>query len=159
MDDNIKQKKQLQTIGENLWFQSKMFFKSFDLSIFLQITLMVSPFILSLISITYDWYKTLDVISLFLWFLSVVYYLWYWQYTKLYSQRWEKYLILYKEVENYYRSNKTYNKNQINIFVKKQNELWELDKPNTHIFSKIWVDKTIENEMKYWNEKIIWWKQ
>lgn len=153
-------KKQLQNIWENLWFQTKIFFKSHDLSIRIQFILLLLPLILTLISFYYDWNKILDYFSFWFSIFALVYYLYFWKNTELYMSWWEDYLVLYKEVENYFKSKWDYDENIVNDFIKKQNKLWKDNKkPTTHLFAKKWVDKTIEEEMKYWNEKVVWWKQ
>ena len=71
----------------------------------------------------------------------------------------EKYLILYKELENYFKLNTKYDSKKLEEFIKKQNNLWiDNNRPNNHFFSKRWTDKVIEKEMKYWNENVVWWK-
>lgn len=67
-------KKQLQNIWENLAFQSKMFFKSYDSSINWQILLMILPMWLTLVSFYlngWDWAKILDYISFWLSILAM----------------------------------------------------------------------------------------
>lgn len=164
-----QEKRQLQTIGENLAQTSKQFFKSHDLSIWLQILLILVPMALSLISI-YLWgesnsasyaslIKKLDFLSFFFSILSLSYYVFYWRNTELYKDWWERYLVLYKKVEHYYRSWWPYTNTEITVFVNEQNNLVsDNTKPIFHIFSKLWTDWVLEKEMKYANEKVVWWR-
>jgi len=68
-------------------------------------------------------------------------------------ERWEKYIVLYHSIENYYKQNETYDQVTIKQFESKQNELnLSKSKPNYHIFVKNRVEKTIDWEMIYRNE-------
>ncbi len=160
-------KSQLQNIWENLAYQSKIFFKSYDLSIWIQIMLLWLPILVTVISF-YLSSKTdtfsrithlLDYISFTLSILALIYYAYFWKNTELYKSWWENYLVLYKEVENYFKINSVYSTDEIERIVKKQNDLWiDVNKPNKHFLSKYWTDWVIENEMRYANEKDVWWK-
>lgn len=153
-------KKQLQNIWQNLWYQSKMFFKSHDLSIRIQFILLLLPLLLTLISFYLSSNKLLDYFSFWFSIIALWYYLYFWKNTELYMSWWEEYLSLYKNVESYFKSEETYDKNIISKFIDEQNKLWKDNrKPNIHFFTKKWVDKTIDEEMKYWNEEVVWWKQ
>lgn len=156
--ENIKQ--QLQNIWENLWYQCKIFFKSHDLAIRIQFFLLLIPLLLTLVSFYQSWNKMLDYLSFGCSILALVYYSYFWKNTELYKSWWEKYLVLYKEVENYFKLNSTYEINKIEGFIEKQNQLWlDNNKPNTHFLSKYWTDLVLEKEMKYWNEEKVWWKK
>ena len=162
--ENLKQ--QLQNIWENLAFQSKIFFKSHDIAIITQILLLSLPLILTLFSFYLSWCewsnlsRTLDYFAFWTSIIALVYYTYFWKNSELYKSWWEKYLVIYKEVENYFKTNKeSYKKEDIENFIKKQNKIWvDLNKPNIHLLSKKLVDRTIEKEMKYWNEDVVWWK-
>jgi hypothetical protein len=152
--------KQLQNIWENLAFQSKIFFKSHDLSIYIQFSLLWIPLFLTLISFYCSGIKILDYFSFSLSVLALLYYCYFWKNAQLYMSWWEEYLSLYKQVENYFRWQSEYDDKIINKFILSQNKLWkDSNKPNIHFYAKKWVDKTIEKEMKYWNEKVVWWKK
>lgn len=153
-------KKQLQNIGENLGFQTKIFFKSHDLTSGIQFTLLWLPLLLTLLSFYYGWNKVLDYISFWFSIFALLYYCFFWRNTALYMSWGESYLVLYKEVENYFKSESEYSEDIINNFIKRKNELWQdSNKPNVHFWAKRWVDKTINEEMKYWNEDVVWWEQ
>ncbi len=159
-------KLQLQNIWENLAFQSKMFFKSHDLAIIIQIISLGIPIILTLISFYLSWWewtnisKILDYLSFWISVIAIVYYTYFWKNTELYKYWWEKYLVIYKEIENYFKTTEEYTKEEIEKFVNKQNIVsLDLNRPNLHIWSKIWVDNVIDKEMKYWNEDVVWWKK
>jgi len=157
MNDNIK--KQLQNVWENLGYQTKIYFKSHDLAERIQFSLLLLPLILTLISFYLSSNKILDYMSFWFSILALVYYSYFWKNTELYMSWWEKYLLLYKEVESYFKLNTDYDSNKIKEFIKKQNKLWiDKNRPNNHFFSKKWTDIVLEKEMKYSNEKIIWWK-
>lgn len=69
-------------------------------------------------------------------------------------------MTLYKEVERFY---KNYDNTNDNNFLKdiqeKQVRLNEdLHKPMIHIWIKWYVNKKIEEEFKYANEDVVWWK-
>lgn len=156
-------KKQLQNIWENLAFQSKMFFKSYDSSINWQILLMILPMWLTLVSFYlngWDWAKILDYISFWLSILAMVWYMFFWKNTELYKEYWEKFLQFYKEVENYYKTKEEYNANDINNFIEQQKILnTEQYKPSVMPWLHSKVAKKIEKEMGYANESVVWWKE
>ncbi|MDD3119814.1 MAG: hypothetical protein PHF46_00185 [Candidatus Gracilibacteria bacterium] len=162
--ENIK--RQLQNIGENLAHQSKIYLKSHDLSIFLQLSLLSIPLILTLISFYLSGCSTIDNLSKILDYfsfgisiLALIYYVYFGKNTELYRSWGEKYLVLYKEVENYFKLNLNYEVSIIESFIEKQNQLGlDNNKPNIHFCSKKWTDKVIEKEMKYGNEDVVWWK-
>ena len=160
-------KSQLQNIWENLAYQSKIFFKSYDLSIWIQIILLWLPILITIVSFylsskadTFsEITNLLDYISFTLSILALIYYAYFGKNTELYKSWWENYLVLYKEVENYFKINSVYTTDEIEKIVKKQNDLCiDVNKPNKHFLSKYWTDMVIENEMKYANEKNMWWK-
>ena len=166
----MSHKEQLQTTGENLAQTAKQYFKSHDLSIWIQIWLILIPLILSLISIYLwgesssdkysSWIKILDFISFFCSILALVYYVFYWRNTELYKNWWERYLSLYKKVENYYRSWWPYDANIIQSFINEQdNLLLDNSKTSFHIFAKVWTDRVLEKEMKYGIEDVVWWRK
>lgn len=156
-------KKQLQNIWENLAFQSKMFFKSHDSSIKWQIWLLILPMWLTLISFYLNGWccaKMLDYISFWLSNLAMIWYMFFWKNTELYKEYWEKVLQLYKEVENYYKTKEEYNANDINNFIEQQKILNTGQyKPSVVPWSYAKVVKTIEKEMGYANESVVWWKE
>ena len=61
-------------------------------------------------------------------------------------------MSIYHKFENYYKWNTEYDKDEIEIIVNELNELNEQKKPWCHFLAKLYVDKTIEKETKYWNE-------
>lgn len=152
-------KSSLQNVGENLAYQTKCYFKSHDLAIFIQILLLSIPITLSLYSFYLGWSKCLDYISFWFSVLSLVYYMYFGKNTELYKIWWEKYLILYKKAENYFKNNSNYKKTEIDKLLKLQNNLaQDSNKPSIHVLSKWWTDKVLEKEMKYANEKHVWWR-
>ncbi len=153
-------KSDLQNVWENLAYQTKCFFKSHDIAVNMQQLLLSGPIILTIISF-YMWgFKLLDYISFTLSIMALCYYIYAGKNTELFKAWWEKYLVLYKETEQYFKLNSSYDEGKINQIVKKQNELWmDNSKPNIHIFSKYWTDKVIEKEMTYGNESVVWWKK
>lgn len=162
--ENIK--KQLQNIWENLAYQTKGYFKSHDLAERFQISLLLLPIILTLISFYFSWYawtnisKILDYLGFWISLIAIIYYTYFWKNTELYMSWGEKYLALYKEVENYFKWNSQYESSIIQDFIERQNQLWlDNNKPNIHFWAKKWTDRVIEKEMKYWNEDVVWWKQ
>lgn len=153
-------KKQLQNIWENLWFQAKIFFKSHDLSIGIQFSLLVLPLLLSIASFYLGGVKLFDYLSFTFSILALAYYWYFWKNSELYMSWWEKYLTIYKKTENLYRSTKKISKEDVKwLNIMEESLCLDKNKPATHPFAKIWVDLTIEKEMKYWNEKVVWWKK
>ena len=65
-------------------------------------------------------------------------------------------MTIYHKFENYYKWNSVYNKDEIDVIVNELNDLNEQKKPWCHFLAKLYVDKTIEKETKYWNEKWPW---
>lgn len=160
-----KFKKQLQNIWENLAYQAKNNLKSASIANFLQIFLLILPLWLKLISFYYNrgdkctWCTWLDYFSFFISILAIVYYAYFWRNTELYREYGEKYLTLYKEVERIYKEDNN-NADLLKDVQEKQVKLNEdLHKPMIHIWIKWYIDKTIEEEFKYANEDVVWWKR
>lgn len=150
----------IQNKGENLAIQHKMFFKSHDLSSYIQILLLALPILFSLYSLVYWWdrgMKNLDFFSMAISIMALIYFMNYWKNQELYMEWGEKYLILYKEIETYF---KKWDLSEVWIqdFDLRLNELNCLKKPAFHIWSKLWTDLVVEKETTYSNESHPWWK-
>lgn len=148
----------LKNIWENLWFQAKCFFKSHDLSQRIQIILMILPFLLGWISLAFVVPKIIDFIAFFFSILALVYYIWYWRYAELYMEIWEKYMVLYHDIEMYFKTAKNYSVTKVKYFTDSSNSINNSKKPPIHWWAKSRVDRIIDKEMKYWNQKKVWRK-
>lgn len=155
---NTKLKQALQNQWENICFNTKMYFKSHSVTIFIQIALLLIPLVFWILSLSKNWWiKVLDILSIILWIFSLIYYIYYWQNLELFKIWWEKYNQLYREIENYYKTVDTYLKEDIDNFEIKIHKLNSEKKPEYHLWIKWYVNKTIKNETTYANEKFPWW--
>lgn len=154
---NNKLSRLIQNKGENLAIQHKMFFKSHDLSLFIQISLLAVPILLSLYTLAYWGVKALDFLAMALSIVALVYFINYWKNQELYMEWWEKYLLLYKEIETYYKK-WDFSEDWIEEFDQKINEVNCLKKPASHFWAKLWTDRVVEKETTYSNETQPWWK-
>ena len=150
-------KKLLQNLWENTAFQSKIFFKSHDVTLIIQFSLLIIPSILWIISLSlYDGSSTywLDLAASILSIFALAYFIYFGKNQEIYKERWEKYMKLYHDIEFYYKWNKwKYNISQIEKFKEKIAELNLEKKIPCHSLIKWLVDWKIDKEMTYWNEK------
>ena len=157
MENQKKLKKLLENKGENAIFQWKMFLKSYDITRITQFLLLFIPSVLWICSLFSKWDTIIiDSISLILWFFSLAYFIYYWSFQESYKEWGEKYMSIYHKFENYYKLETEFNKNEIDNIIHELNLLNEQKKPWFHFFAKWYVDRTIEKEAKYWNEKKPW---
>ncbi len=70
----------------------------------------------------------------------------------------EKYLDLYHKIELYYKGNESYSREKIEEFKQKMTMLNQQKKPEYHVFAKLWVEKVMDTEFTYQNEKKPWYK-
>ena len=149
-------KKLLQNQWENTAFQSKMFFKSHDVTLIIQFSLLIIPLILWIISLsicdssTYWLYLAASILSIF----ALAYFIYFGKNQEIYKERWEKYTKLYHDIEFYYKWNKwKYDISQIEKFKEEIAELNLEKKIPCHFLIKWLVDWKMDKEMTYWNEK------
>lgn len=151
----------LKTLLQNLWentaFQSKMFFKSHDVTLIIQFLLLIIPSILWIISLSIcDCNNTywLDLSASILSIFALVYFIYFGKNQEIYKERWEKYIKLYHDIEFYYKGNEwKYNISQIEKFKEEITKLNMEKKIPCHSFIKWLVNWKIDQEMTYWNEK------
>jgi hypothetical protein len=65
----------------------------------------------------------------------------------------ERYLDLYHKIESYYKNNASYDQQRIEDFKEKMSVLNQEKKPEYHFFAKFWVEKVMDKELTYQNEK------
>lgn len=156
MNENLKQS--LQNQWQNTWFNAKMYFKSHDLAQIIQFTLLFLPPTFGILSLAYWWIKILDTLALIFSIFALVYFINYWKNQESFMEWGEKYLDIYHEIETYYKSSEKYDSKVIKNFNDKISELNKEKRPEYHIFAKVRVDKKMDKEMTYWNEKKPWYK-
>ncbi|EKD44781.1 MAG: hypothetical protein ACD_71C00007G0003 [uncultured bacterium (gcode 4)] len=147
----------IQNRWQNLALQHKSFFKSHDLSLFIQIGLLITPILLSLWSLTYDGPKYLDFIAMCLSIFALIYFINYWKNQELYMEWWEKYLVMYKEIETAYKQ-RGFTTDWLLEFDVRLNILNTLKKPPFHVWAKVWADHVVRKETMYANENKPWWE-
>jgi len=149
----------LQNLWENTGYNAKMFFKSHDITIRMQFSLLFLPTVLWIISLSLcEGCKILDVISAILWILALVYFIYYGKNQELFMAWGEKYLNLYHEIESYYKNNNSYDKQIIEDFKDRISVLNQEKKPEYHFCAKVRVKKVMDSEFTYQNEKKPWYK-
>jgi len=146
--------KVLQNYWENAGYNAKMFFKSHDITIRLQFFLLLLPTVLWIISLSIcNGCKVLDIISSILWIFALVYFIYYGKNQELFMEWGERYLDLYHKIESYYKNNASYDQQRIEDFKEKMSVLNQEKKPEYHFFAKFWVEKVMDKELTYQNEK------
>jgi len=153
-------KKQLQRTGQNLWYQAKCFYKSHDLAIRIQFILLIIPLLLTLFSFYLGGVTFIDYLSYAFAILWICYYAYFWKNGELYFNWWDDFLCLYKEVEAHYIGNLWNDDKFLKKIASKEKKMNTCSrKPKIHPIAKFWANKTIWEEMRYDNEKMVWWKQ
>ncbi len=152
-------KNAIQQLWESLAYEAKWFFKSHDLTNFLQFLLLLIPIIIWAITLKYNVNEYIVLSGYLISLFALIYYIYYWKDTQLYKKYWEEYITLYNDVRNTYKMKSEIEQKEIDNFYKKRDKINNECKPSLHPFAKYIVDKTIEKEMKYWNESIVWWKE
>lgn len=154
-------KRILQNQWENVGLSAKIYFKSHDLSKWAQPLLLFIPSLLSIISLGCDWIVFLDVASIIFSFFALIYFIYFGKNQELFMEWWDKYLVLYHEIETYYKKNKQswmFEEAKIDEFKDKITDLNQQKRPEIHWWAKIWADKRMEKEMTYANEDTPWYK-
>lgn len=153
-------RKIIQNQWQNVGLTAKIYFKSHDLVMCIQPLLLIVPFVFGVISLcSKDWNKFLDASGLVLSFFALVYFITFGKNQELFKEWWEKYLVLYHEIETYYKktSSGDFTKEEVDMFTTKINSLNEQKRPEVHWFAKKWADSVIDKEMTYSNEKQPWY--